>query len=235
MTKTHALVIVVIAFLFVSPSAPARTPGPTEMPGPLLVADNPDHKFRPVWAGVVLQHTYKIWNRGKAALAIYDVEASCDCASVQFDREIPAGGAGKITIEINTEGFDGPFEKQFLVMSNDPHANPKTLTISGLAKPAVSVERGNTIMLQGSANQRVSGSARLISNMSKPLRILDVKNSLEGKVAYRLEPVARDKIYEVTVENVCREPTRYNGALTITTNYREQEKITIRILGVIRP
>lgn len=235
MTKINALIIVIIAFLFASPSAPARTPAPTETPGPLLVADNPDHKFRPVWAGVVLQHTYKIWNRGKAALAIYEVEASCDCASVQFDREIPPGGAGKITIEINTEGFDGPFEKQFLVMSNDPRGNPKTLTISGFAKPAVSVERGNTIMLQGSANQRVSGRARLISNLSKPLRILDVKNSLEGKVAYRLEPVTRDKVYDLTVVNISKEPARYNGYLIITTNFKEREKITIKLLGIIKP
>ena len=91
---------------------------------------------------------------------------------------------------------------------------------------------GNTIFLRGSAKERITGKLRLISNMESPLKILGVKNKLEQKVSCHIRAIAKGKIYELIVENICNEPTRYRGYLTINTNCEKQPKIVVRVLGL---
>ena len=60
-----------------------------------------------------------------------------------FDRAIPPGGEGKITLTVNLSGYNGPVRKDAKVMSDDPEKSSFTLTVMGTVKQLVQVRPGN--------------------------------------------------------------------------------------------
>jgi len=60
------------------------------------------------------------------------VRAGCGCIVANFDKAIPPGQEGKITLKINTRNRKGKLRQYANIFSNDPQ-NPKTkISINGL-------------------------------------------------------------------------------------------------------
>ena len=57
-----------------------------------------------------------------------------------FDRAIPPGGVGKITLSVAMEGQQGKIRKQARVYSNDPENKQMTLTLKAFVKGHKQVE-----------------------------------------------------------------------------------------------
>jgi hypothetical protein len=72
--------------------------------------------------GNVYEHEFKVGNSGNDTLVIENVKVGWGC-SARFDRDIPPGGEGTITITLDTKGCRGVNKKSALVYSNDPR-NP---------------------------------------------------------------------------------------------------------------
>ena len=56
-----------------------------------------------------------------------------------FDHTIPPGGEGKITLKVNTKGYEGKIYKGALVNTNDHEHNAVHLGIKAFVKVPVSV------------------------------------------------------------------------------------------------
>ena len=53
----------------------------------------------------------------------------------QYDRAIPPGGEGKVTLTINLTGLQGPVWKTATLISNDPEKPTVYLNLHGKVRP----------------------------------------------------------------------------------------------------
>jgi hypothetical protein len=95
---------------------------------PTLSAVAPRWDAGRVEAGTQLTHTYELRNRGTTPLPIL-VKPQCGCTTTDYDRVIPAGGTGKVTVALDTSRMRGRVEKAIDVTSNDQNGHVLTLTI----------------------------------------------------------------------------------------------------------
>src|SRR5437867_2575228 len=76
-----------------------------------------------VYTGTKAEHVVKVKNIGTNVLKISDVHPSCGCTATMMseaEKTLAPGQEGKISISINTAGFQGgKFTKSVTVSSND--------------------------------------------------------------------------------------------------------------------
>ncbi len=101
-----------------------------------------------VEAGTQVRHTYELRNIGTKPLQIL-AKPECGCTTTDYDREIPAGGTGKITAVLDTTHMRGRVEKIVNVRTNDPDQRVLTLTIIADSQPALVVEPSERPTLRG--------------------------------------------------------------------------------------
>ena len=90
---------------------------------------------QPVTAGEVVKGVFDLCNQGDSDLFIANVAPGCGCAVPTYDRQIPPGGHGKIILEVNTTGFQGPVYKSAVVESNDPERHRIMITVQFQVAP----------------------------------------------------------------------------------------------------
>jgi hypothetical protein len=79
----------------------------------------------------------------------------------RYDRVIPPGGTGQITLGIDTGRVREEFRKKALVWSNDRVRKSVALYLMGEVKPHISLVPGGYLALQG-VKGRVSGEKLVI-------------------------------------------------------------------------
>jgi len=68
---------------------------------------------------------------------------------VRYDRTIPPGGKGRITLEINSNSIRGKFEKKAVVWSDDTEHMSVALSLRGEIRPHVGLTPGGYLSLWG--------------------------------------------------------------------------------------
>ena len=102
-----------------------------------------------------------------------------------FDHTIPPGGEGKITLKVNTKGYEGKIYKSALVNTNDLKQNAVHLGIKAFVKVPVSVSP-RYVSFYGKAGQSINRVVEIKAGLSKPLTLTRDQFDLKGKVKYRL-------------------------------------------------
>src|SRR4030042_1909419 len=67
---------------------------------PCLAVTATSHNFGKVFEDKALSHTFVIKNTGDAPLRVEDVDPDCACTVPNYDRVIPPGGQGEVTLTI---------------------------------------------------------------------------------------------------------------------------------------
>lgn len=94
---------------------PAAPVGPTTA----IQFNETEFNFGKVKAGEKVQHEYVFKNTGKEPLIISDAKGSCGCTVPEWPKEpIPVGGSGKLKVEFDSKGKNGPQTKQVTVTAN---------------------------------------------------------------------------------------------------------------------
>lgn len=97
---------------------------------PKLSLDSFSHDFGTLDAGTPLKYAFVIKNTGTAPLLIENVTPSCGCTTTDYDKVIPPGQEGKITLEVpQTSAYTGEVTKYATVHSNDPSLQVSRLTL----------------------------------------------------------------------------------------------------------
>jgi hypothetical protein len=151
---------------------------------PKLVIENTTHNLGDVKSGATVSHVYIVKNIGKANLEIKNIVPGCGCETVAFDPVIAPGKEGKITLQVNTTGYNGPISKAATVTTNDPTQPSFDLVIQFNALDGA--PRGQAVgpflvspAMRASGATIVGGSANLVMTIyntgTTPRKITGVK------------------------------------------------------------
>ncbi|MFH1350861.1 MAG: hypothetical protein ABII26_07965 [Pseudomonadota bacterium] len=152
----------------------------------------------------------------------------------QYDRAIPPGGKGKITLIIDTNQVRGHFEKKTMIWSNDRERMGIALYLRGEVKPYISMEPGGYLSLWGVRGKVPQGHLEMINNTESPVKITSIDNELPDRVRWRLIEVKPGYIYGLEVEDISKIAGDYIGHLVVRTDNPKKPELTIVINGQIK-
>lgn len=242
MNRIHTRTFLIVTLLFgtsgihfVAFAARSASPGlasaqESDGGSPSIRVSDTVFDFGEVMEGSEVSHDFTVRNDGKGSLRIEQVKPGCGCTVAQFDRTVPAGGAGKVTLRLDTRGFEGKVKKTATVYSNDPEEPRLVLALQGVVKTLVDVGPSSSVLFRGAADQQVQKVIELVG--IKPFRIQKVESTLDGKVARALEPLETGKGYRLKLDNLVKQGN-YAGVIKITTDLPKKPEIHIRITGSI--
>ncbi len=151
----------------------------------------------------------------------------------RFDRTIPPGGEGTISLEVNTKNKQGNIHQTARVFTNDPKTSELTIGMKGNVWVPVHISPKHA-HLKGTVGAKTGTVVRLKSQKQEPLTLRIVSVSIPDKVDVELKEIQKGSTWELRVDNKISQPTNYKGQIKLSTNYSEKPELTIPISGNIR-
>ncbi len=153
---------------------------------------------------------------------------------VSYDRTIPPGGKGKITLKVNTRNRRGKLTKRALVITNDPDNKAIKISIAGKIKSLISVEPRSYVFLSGLPDEEITREVRIIGVEVPKFTIKKITDNLDGKVSYKLITVKKGKEYLLKIKNRYKKRGSYYGEINLETDSPKKPNIKIRVSGRIK-
>ena len=151
----------------------------------------------------------------------------------RFDRTIPPGGEGKITLQVRTKGYQGKLHKKARVYSNDPKQPQLIIGLKGDVWVPINVNP-RYVRLRGIEDEEVQGVVYLQGKKKEPLVVELALVSIPKRVDVQLKEIEKGRTYQLQVKNKVKGETRYRGRLRLTTNYPDKPEIVIQVTCDIR-
>lgn len=202
---------------------------------PRLAVPETSHDFGKVFEDKALTHTFLIKNEGAAPLQVEDVDPDCACTVADYDRVIPPGGQGRITLSIKPYSVLRDFLKNTKVKFNDPARPELELTLKGYVQPIIEIQPNHIVRLRGKVDEDVRGQVRFISHLAAPWQITGVDNSIPQRIAVDLKPEVPGKVYVLEVRNISQESGNYGGKIELRTTSAERPRLIVRVFANIYP
>ena len=149
-----------------------------------------------------------------------------------FDKAIPPGGEGKITLKIKTEGYQGTIRKSARVYTNDPAMGTVRLNISAFVKTPIHLSP-RYVHLYAKDEKSVTKVVEVRAELDKPLKLTPDKFNLAEKVTYAIEEIEEGRKFQIRFTSIPGLEQAYRGFLTLKTNYPEKPEVTLRIRGSV--
>jgi hypothetical protein len=147
-----------------------------------------------------------------------------------FDRAIPPGGVGKITLTVRTKGYKGAHDWGTKVITNDPRMNEVLLSVKAFVQVPIHV-KPSYVHLYGKEDESVTRTVEIEAGLDKPLTLKPGQFDLAGKVTYTIEEADKGRRFKVFFTSIKGVAGSYRGFLNLETNYEEKPIVTIRING----
>jgi hypothetical protein len=187
--------------------------------------------FGKIYEDRALIHTFMIKNTGSAPLRIEDVDPDCACTVASFDKTIPPGGEGAITLAIKPYSVIHQFKKDTKVRLNDPERPLLHLTLTGVAQPFIEIEPSHIVRLRGSPGEEIQGQVRFVSHLPTPWKITGYKTTIPDKIEVSLKPEVPDKVYILKVRNRRQDTGPYAGIIELFTTSKQRPRLIVRVFG----
>jgi hypothetical protein len=198
---------------------------------PRAVIGETTFDFGKIYEDRALTHTFVIRNAGTAPLHIEEVDPDCACTVAQYDRTIPPGGQGEITLTIKPYSVIHRFKKQTKVRFNDPERPMVSLDLTGVAQPFIEIQPSHIVRLRGAPGDAVQGQVRFISHLPNPWKITGYRTTIPDKIAVTLKPEVPDKVYDLEVRNTCQQAGPYAGLIELFTTSKQRPRLIVRVFG----
>jgi len=151
-----------------------------------------------------------------------------------FDPAVPPGGEGKITLKVNTKGYQGNVRKSARVKTNDPEKQTILLVLKAIVKVPITVSSKH-VQLYGKGDKEVSKTIKIVAELNKSLNLTVIDFTLKNKLKYTIETVQKGKEYRLRFTSIPDIKENFRGTLKLKTNYAEKPEITIVIHGRFKP
>jgi hypothetical protein len=145
----------------------------------------------------------------------------------RFDRTIPPGGTGKITLSIDSNKVNGNFSKTARVHSNDFSQADLILTLKGSLRQRLALTPPR-IFLRGPQDEKLEATIKIVSNVDRPVRVGQLSTDLAGKLKCDLKTVQEGKEYQLDVANLARSGV-YNGEIRLKTDLPSKPELKIPV------
>ena len=152
----------------------------------------------------------------------------------RYDRVIPPGGTGIVTLTIDTSRVIGEFQKRAVVWSNDLEHRSIALYLVGVVKPFISLEPGGYVGLWGVKGQVPKEHIEIINNHKEPIKITGIENDLPEQIRWRLEELKPGYSYRLEVEDISNKAGEYTGHLYVRTDFSQKPEFVVIVNGHIR-
>jgi hypothetical protein len=187
--------------------------------------------FGKIFEDRALTHTFMVKNTGSAPLTVEDVDPDCACTVASYDKTIPPGREGAITLTIKPFSVIHQFKKEAKVRLNDPERPMVQLVMTGVALPFIEILPSHIVRLRGSPGEAVKGQVTFISHLPTPWKITEYRTSIPDKIEVTLKPEVPGKEYILDVRNKSREAGTYAGLVELFTNSKERPRLIVRVFG----
>lgn len=151
----------------------------------------------------------------------------------RFDRTIPPGEAGNITLELRTKGYQGKIHKTARVFSNDPKSPQISIGMKGVVWSPVHIQP-RYVHLKGMEGDDIQTAIELKAQKKEPLMVKLASVTIPDKVEVTLEEKEKGRTYQLTVREKGKVEGKYRGKVTLITNYPDKPKVVIPVVANIR-
>ena len=151
----------------------------------------------------------------------------------RYDRVIPPGGTGHITLEIDTGKEIDEFHKKAVVWSNDPQRKKVALYLKGEVKPHILLIPGGYLSLQGVKGRVPAEKLDIINNHKQPFKISSVIHDLPDHIHWRLKENISGFSYTLEVEDISTKAGEFSGHLVVQTDLAQKPELVIIVNGYI--
>jgi hypothetical protein len=145
-----------------------------------------------------------------------------------FDRAIPPGGVGKITLTVRTKGYKGDHDWGAKIITNDPRMNEVLLSVKAFVQVPIRV-KPSYVHLYGKEDVTVTRSVEIEAGLDKPLTLKPGQFNLAEKVIYAIEEIDAGRRFKISFASIKGVSGSYRGFLKLETNYEEKPMVTIPI------
>lgn len=152
-----------------------------------------------------------------------------------YDRAIPPGGVGKITLQVKTRGYQGKTTKSASVYSNDPNQQNAKIYLSIDVRPYIIVEPAPRILLSGVVGDDLRRVVHIRSADDQPLEITGVETNLGSVIDYKLNRKEDGRRYELEVAVKSTGTQVSSGFLELSTNHPVKKELKLPVLVRVNP
>jgi hypothetical protein len=206
-------------------------PAGAQETAPQAVIGETTFDFGTIYEDRPLTHTFVIRNTGTAPLHIEEVDPDCACTVAQYDKTIPPGGRGEITLTIKPYSVIHQFKKQTKVRFNDPERPMVSLDLTGVAQPFIEIQPSHIVRLHGAPGDAVQGQVRFISHLPTPWKITAYRTNIPDNIEVSLKPEVPDRVYVLQVRNKRRQAGPYAGLIELFTTSKQRPRLIVRVFG----
>lgn len=150
-----------------------------------------------------------------------------------FDKAIPPGGQGKITLSVRTKGYQGELHKTAKVYTNDPHASLVKLRVRARIKVPIYISP-RYVNFYGKEGHTLTRVVEVTAKLNRPLTLAPIQFTLSEKLTYTLEEIEKGRRFLIRFTSTAAPKQTYRGFLKLRTNYPEKPQITLWIRGRIQ-
>jgi hypothetical protein len=193
------------------------------------------HDFGQVREDMTLVHDFVVKNTGDQDLQILMVDPDCACTVAKYDKVIPPGGTGKITLQIQPFSVVHGFKKKTYVRFNSSDPSSVNLVLTGNAQKSIEIEPSHIVRFRGAPKDDVTAQVKLTSYLPFPWEITKVQNFQPDKFDAILRTEKPGKVYILEVRNKSLEEGHYAGMIQLSTNVVHKPKIIIRVIADFYP
>jgi len=145
-----------------------------------------------------------------------------------YDRVIPPGGEGRITLTVNTRGYRGNILKRARIYTNEPGDRDQAVSIKAFVNVPIYVTSRH-VYLRGPADRKIVAAVTVKGDGTKDLKLEETEFTLDEKVTYTIQEVEAGKLYRIHFTRLPGEVGVYRGILKLKTTYPENPELAIRI------
>jgi hypothetical protein len=154
---------------------------------------------------------------------------------VRYDRAIPPGGVGQVTLQVNTSGFQGRITKTAQLTTNDPVQRSPKIYLSINVRSHIIVDPGPKIMLRGIVGEDIRRVVHIRPADEQPLEITKVQTNLESVIDYKLNRQDGSNQYKLEVVSKVSEQKTASGFLTLHTNHPKKKILKLSVHLRVKP
>ena len=149
----------------------------------------------------------------------------------RYDRAIPPGGTGNVTLTIDSGKVRGDFRKKAIIWSNDLQRMSVAIYLEGKVIPHISLDPGGYLSLWGVKGKVPREHLHMINNQKNPMKIIGVDSDLKDHIVWHFEEIRPGYIYRLEVLDVSKKPGDYTGHLYVRTDNPLKPELVIIING----